>query len=104
MTDGTPQKLLDTQRLTSLGLKPKIGLEASIGSTIGGFLRTLRERELELLSITGIRQPKESAMNAKSVSAPLVPAMTIVTVGLPLPTIAADDGGTLVVAQHRFTC
>lgn len=31
--DGMPQKLLDTSRLTALGWKPTIGLEAGITST-----------------------------------------------------------------------
>ena len=36
--DGTPRKLLDTTRLTSLGWSPKIGLEAGIRSTYEWFL------------------------------------------------------------------
>jgi GDP-L-fucose synthase len=36
--DGTPRKLLDTSRLTSLGWTPKIGLEAGIRSTYEWFL------------------------------------------------------------------
>ena len=31
--DGTPRKLLDTSRLSSLGWKPSIGLEEGIRST-----------------------------------------------------------------------
>jgi GDP-L-fucose synthase len=31
--DGTPRKLLDTSRLTTLGWQPKIALEAGIAST-----------------------------------------------------------------------
>jgi GDP-L-fucose synthase len=36
--DGTPRKLLDTTRLSSLGWSPKIGLEAGIRSTYEWFL------------------------------------------------------------------
>jgi GDP-L-fucose synthase len=36
--DGTPRKLLDTRRLTALGWKPKIELEAGIRSTYRWFL------------------------------------------------------------------
>lgn len=36
--DGTPRKLLDTTRLTSLGWAPKINLEAGIRSTYAWFL------------------------------------------------------------------
>ena len=43
MPDGTPRKLLDTQRLTSLGWTPKIPLEAGIRSTYQWFLANMRE-------------------------------------------------------------
>jgi GDP-L-fucose synthase len=36
--DGTPRKLLDTTRLSSLGWAPRIGLEAGIRATYGWFL------------------------------------------------------------------
>jgi len=36
--DGTPQKLLDTSRLTAMGWRPTIALEAGIASTYSWFL------------------------------------------------------------------
>jgi len=39
--DGTPRKLLDTRRLTSLGWMPKIGLEAGLRSTYQWFLENV---------------------------------------------------------------
>ena len=41
MPDGTPRKLLDTQRLTSLGWRPKIGLGEGIYSTYQWFLENV---------------------------------------------------------------
>jgi len=41
MPDGTPRKLLDTNRLTSLGWKPRIGLEEGIRSTYQWFLENI---------------------------------------------------------------
>jgi len=38
LPDGTPRKLLDTRRLTSLGWTPKIGLEEGLRSTYQWFL------------------------------------------------------------------
>jgi GDP-L-fucose synthase len=37
--DGTPRKLLDTQRLTTLGWQPKIDLEAGIRATYEWYLK-----------------------------------------------------------------
>ncbi len=41
MPDGTPGKLMDTQCLTALGWKPKIGLEEGIGQTYAWYLEQL---------------------------------------------------------------
>lgn len=37
--DGTPRKLLDVSRMTALGWKPRISLQAGIESTYEWFLR-----------------------------------------------------------------
>ena len=42
--DGTPRKLLDTQRLMALGWKPRIDLEAGIRSTYKWFLENRPEQ------------------------------------------------------------
>jgi GDP-L-fucose synthase len=42
--DGTPRKLLDTARLSSLGWRPRIGLEAGLQSTYTWFLEHESER------------------------------------------------------------
>jgi GDP-L-fucose synthase len=44
--DGTPRKLLDTTRLTSLGWRPKIPLEAGIASTYAWFREHVAEARL----------------------------------------------------------
>jgi GDP-L-fucose synthase len=44
--DGTPRKLLDTTRLTGLGWRPKISLEAGIASTYAWFREHLAEARL----------------------------------------------------------
>jgi len=44
--DGTPRKLLDTTRLTALGWRPKISLEAGIASTYAWFREHLAEARL----------------------------------------------------------
>ncbi|HMH87117.1 MAG TPA: GDP-L-fucose synthase, partial [Steroidobacteraceae bacterium] len=44
--DGTPQKLLDTSRLTALGWKPKITLQAGIEQTYEWFKRHVSEARL----------------------------------------------------------
>jgi GDP-L-fucose synthase len=44
--DGTPRKLLDTSRLTSLGWKPKIKLRAGIEQTYAWFKRHVAEARL----------------------------------------------------------
>jgi GDP-L-fucose synthase len=43
--DGTPQKLLDTTRINSLGWTPTIGLEDGIRSTYEWFKKELQFRE-----------------------------------------------------------
>jgi GDP-L-fucose synthase len=42
--DGTPRKLLDTARLSRLGWRPRIGLEAGLQSTYAWFLEHESER------------------------------------------------------------
>jgi GDP-L-fucose synthase len=44
--DGTPRKLLDTTRLTALGWRPKIPLEAGIASTSAWFREHVAEARL----------------------------------------------------------
>lgn len=44
--DGTPRKLLDTSRLTALGWRPRIDLEAGIRSTYAWFREHADERRL----------------------------------------------------------
>jgi GDP-L-fucose synthase len=44
--DGTPRKLLDTSRLTSLGWKPKITLQAGIERTYAWFKDHVAEARL----------------------------------------------------------
>jgi GDP-L-fucose synthase len=44
--DGTPRKLLDTTRLTALGWRPKIALEAGIDSTYAWFREHVAEARL----------------------------------------------------------
>jgi GDP-L-fucose synthase len=44
--DGTPRKLLDTTRLTALGWRPKIALEAGIASTYAWFREHVAEARL----------------------------------------------------------
>ena len=44
--DGTPRKLLDTSRLTALGWRPKIPLEAGIESTYAWFREHVAEARL----------------------------------------------------------
>ena len=44
--DGTPQKLLDTSRLTALGWKPKITLQTGIEQTYEWFKRHVSEARL----------------------------------------------------------
>jgi GDP-L-fucose synthase len=44
--DGTPRKLLDTTRLTALGWRPKISLEAGIESTYAWFREHVAEARL----------------------------------------------------------
>ena len=44
--DGTPRKLLDTSRLTSLGWKPKIKLRAGIEQTYAWFKEHVAEARL----------------------------------------------------------
>jgi GDP-L-fucose synthase len=44
--DGTPRKLLDTTRLTSLGWRPKIPLETGIASTYAWFREHVAEARL----------------------------------------------------------
>jgi GDP-L-fucose synthase len=44
--DGTPRKLLDTTRLTALGWRPKISLEAGIESTYAWFREHAAEARL----------------------------------------------------------
>jgi GDP-L-fucose synthase len=39
--DGTPRKLLDVSRLSALGWKAKIGLEAGIRSTYAWYLENV---------------------------------------------------------------
>lgn len=41
MPDGTPRKLLDTEKLTNLGWKPKTGLEEGIAKTYKWFLANI---------------------------------------------------------------
>ena len=43
LPDGTPRKLLDTRRLTSLGWEPKVGLEDGLRSTYRWFLENVDE-------------------------------------------------------------
>jgi len=52
--DGTPRKLLDTSRLTALGWRPKIALEAGLASTCAWF----REHAAEA---RGVRQQGRAA-------------------------------------------
>jgi GDP-L-fucose synthase len=44
--DGTPRKLLDTTRLTALGWRPKIALEAGVESTYAWFREHVAEARL----------------------------------------------------------
>jgi GDP-L-fucose synthase len=44
--DGTPRKLLDTTRLTTLGWRPKIALKAGIDSTYAWFQKNVAEARL----------------------------------------------------------
>ena len=44
--DGTPQKLLDTSRLSALGWKPKITLQTGIAQTYEWFKRHVSEARL----------------------------------------------------------
>ena len=41
--DGTPRKLLDTSRLSSLGWKPAIGLEEGIRGTYDWYVAHVRQ-------------------------------------------------------------
>ena len=43
--DGTPRKLLDSSKLTSLGWQPRIGLEEGLSATYQWFLAHARQPE-----------------------------------------------------------
>ncbi len=46
--DGTPRKLVDTGRITSLGWKPRIGLEEGIRDAYGWFLKNVESAPGEM--------------------------------------------------------
>jgi GDP-L-fucose synthase len=46
--DGTPRKLLDTSKLTSLGWQPRVGLEEGLASTYEWFRSRLADDALQL--------------------------------------------------------
>jgi GDP-L-fucose synthase len=44
--DGTPRKLLDTSKISSLGWQQKIGLQEGLANTYDWFVKSLTERGL----------------------------------------------------------